>query len=215
MIGRCRREGSTAQNFCRLDLPAEMLRCTIRLAYQAADAGHPNRGSASSPPSKETSPTEHIFARLNAAQGPNRKGNTPRGKSRPYPASIPKTGPTRGFAMGLIGCWSSNQASVYQAAILQGDMAGCMRSEAPLRIARYSAMIGPLAVVFPVPTRAGGRQNNRFGAGSRAGRKRPGLKSKRAKECRATPEVQCSAGKHDVAPGSAMHQTAHCQEVHA
>jgi hypothetical protein len=56
--------------YLKVDLPAEVVGCSIRFAYQAADAGHPNWGRASSPPGKETSPTGFIFIRLHAAKAP-------------------------------------------------------------------------------------------------------------------------------------------------
>ena len=49
-------------------LPAGLLRCSIKLAYQAADAGHPNTGRASSPPSRRASPAGSILTRMRAAK---------------------------------------------------------------------------------------------------------------------------------------------------
>ena len=47
--------------YSNVHLPVEALRCSIGVAYQAADAGHPVSGRASSPPSKEPSPASSIF----------------------------------------------------------------------------------------------------------------------------------------------------------
>jgi len=48
-------------------LPQANLRCSIRVAYQAADAGHPDMGRASSPRSKEISPASSVLTSLCAA----------------------------------------------------------------------------------------------------------------------------------------------------
>jgi len=50
------------------NLPAWSLRCSIGVAYQAADAGHPNTGRASSPPSRIISPANSIFTKMHAAK---------------------------------------------------------------------------------------------------------------------------------------------------
>jgi len=49
-------------------LPRVNLRCSIRDAYQAADAGHPDMGRASSPRSKHISPGSSVHNRLCAAK---------------------------------------------------------------------------------------------------------------------------------------------------
>jgi len=48
-------------------LPTKLPPCIIEDAYQAADAGHPKSGRASSPPSRNSSTTSSILFRLRAA----------------------------------------------------------------------------------------------------------------------------------------------------
>jgi hypothetical protein len=57
-------------------LPWIKLRCTIRDAYQAADAGLPEMGSASSPQSKQISPGSSVHTSLCAANAHIGKGIT-------------------------------------------------------------------------------------------------------------------------------------------
>jgi hypothetical protein len=61
---------SVAPGDPKVHLPEGALPCSIGFAYQAADAGHPRAGRASSPPSKETSPSGLFLTRLHAANAP-------------------------------------------------------------------------------------------------------------------------------------------------
>jgi len=125
-----------------------MLRCSIVIAYQAADAGHPKVGRASSPPSKETSPTGSIFNRLHTAKAPIGRASPEESAGRTVSIW------TKGPALGLTNGWSSGKAPAYLAADLLGIMVSCARSSAPRQFARCSQMIGQPAVAFP-PSKLG------------------------------------------------------------
>ena len=70
----------------KVHLPAAPVRCSISLAYQAADAGHPESGRASSLRSKGTAPTGLFHTRLEAAKA--HVGRASPEKSIGRPASI-------------------------------------------------------------------------------------------------------------------------------
>jgi hypothetical protein len=55
-------------------LPEADLPCSIKVAYHAADAGHPGMGRASSPPSKQISSGSSVLIRLCAAKARIGKG---------------------------------------------------------------------------------------------------------------------------------------------
>jgi hypothetical protein len=54
VVGRGEYRRFALQDATKVHLPAGTLHCSIGVAYQAADAGHPNWGRASSPPSRKT-----------------------------------------------------------------------------------------------------------------------------------------------------------------
>ena len=83
----------------RVHLPVAGVRCSIGIAYQAADAGHPNAGRASSPPSKETSPTGSILTRLHTAKAPIGRASPEESAGRAV--SIPAKGSAMGLADGM------------------------------------------------------------------------------------------------------------------
>ena len=183
----------------RVHLPVAGVRCSIGIAYQAADAGHPNAGRASSPPSKETSPTGSILTRLHTAKAPIGRASPEESADRTLFQSRQRA---RQWAwqMGRIGGWSSSKAPVYRAADLLGIMVSCARSSAPRQFARSSQTIRPPAVVFP-PSKPG------QAAGKREARRQLAAGQKKAE-----PE---SAMQKRNTPGNAMHRIAKCQEVHS
>jgi hypothetical protein len=99
----------------RVHLPAGVLRCSIRFAYQAADAGHPKGQS------KLAAEHGHFAGRIHPYQAVRggisyRKCITPRGKRKPIPAEIPKMSPEAGLTRGVTGEWSKSKAPVFRAA---------------------------------------------------------------------------------------------------
>ena len=73
-------------------LPGKTVRCSIKVAYQAADAGYPRVGRASSPPSKPVRPTIPDRSRLVRDEGSHRKGHHQLRNSKGRAESIPANG---------------------------------------------------------------------------------------------------------------------------
>jgi hypothetical protein len=97
-------------------LSVALLRCNIKVAYQAADAGHPERGRASSPLSKQFSPYSSFLTKLHATKAHIGRAS-------------PEKSTSRTVSILSIG-WSPGKASAYKAVFAFSQSLKCRATEA-------------------------------------------------------------------------------------
>jgi hypothetical protein len=163
------------------NLPAAPVHCSIRLAYQAADASHPRRVEQARRRARKFRRIRSILYTLHATKAPIGRA-LPRGKHKPLHIDSRERLDKEPRKNGPATVWNLFMRfliiSVCRAARLQAIVINCVLSSAPLQIARSSRTIGSPAVASPSKTGlAAGKVEAQCPRSSRWGRKLPGLEA--------------------------------------
>jgi len=144
----------------KVHLPAVPVHCSIRLAYQAADASHPRRVEQARRRARKFRRIRSILNRQQAAEAPIGRALPGESISRSISnlARSSTESPTTTGRQRDGTCVKVPEISVCRAARLQVIVIDCVLSSAPLQIARSSRTIESPAVALPVQNWTGGRQ---------------------------------------------------------